>query len=90
MSSKSGEKRKAPQISDSDGGRPPVTTDGKRPKTNINTCTDDTPLLLETLPEILRKVYSFLSLKEALILRRTHRQFNEAANDLYQYSFIMC
>ena len=46
-------------------------------------------LLLNTQPEILRKVYSFLSLKEALPLCQVHRQFNEAPNDIYQYSFIM-
>ena len=47
-------------------------------------------LLLGTQPEILRKVHSFLSLKEALVLRQVHRQFNEeSSNDIYQYSFIM-
>jgi hypothetical protein len=45
-------------------------------------------LLLEAQPEILRKIYAFLMLKEALVLRRAHRRFNNASNDLYQYSFI--
>lgn len=47
-------------------------------------------LLLEAQPEINRNVYSFLTLKEALILRCTHRQFsNTASQDIFQYSFIM-
>jgi hypothetical protein len=47
-------------------------------------------LLLEAQPEILWKIYFFLSLKEALLLCQTHRHhFNELSNDLYQYSFIM-
>jgi hypothetical protein len=48
-------------------------------------------LLLGAQPEILWKVYSFLSLKEALLLcHQTHRHhFNELSNDLYQYSLIM-
>ncbi len=41
------------------------------------------------LEEILRNVVSFLELKEALKLCRTHRGFNNAANDIFQYSFIM-
>jgi hypothetical protein len=35
--------------------------------------------LLETQPEILREVYSFLRLKEALVLSHVHRQFNNAS-----------
>lgn len=42
-------------------------------------------LLLETRPEILWHIYSFLELKDALILRH----FNNTTNDLYQYSFVM-
>lgn len=45
-------------------------------------------LLLDTQPEILRKVYSFSSLREVLPLCQVHRQFNEARNDIYQCSFI--
>jgi hypothetical protein len=47
-------------------------------------------LLLKAQPEILWKAYSFLSLKEALLLCQTHRHhLNELSNDLHQYSFIM-
>jgi hypothetical protein len=46
-------------------------------------------LLLETCPEILRRDYSFLNLKEALVLRRTHRQFHQASGDIFQYSFVI-
>ena len=62
----------------------------KRQKTS-NTATDSTrSLLLDSQPEILRTVYSFLTLKEALPLRQVHRKFNnELCNDLYQYSFIV-
>jgi len=35
------------------------------------------------------RLFSFLQLKEALVLRQVHRQFNEARNDLYQFSFHM-
>ena len=46
-------------------------------------------LLLDLQPETLRKVCSFLFLKEALVLCQAHRRFNESSNDIYQYSFIM-
>jgi hypothetical protein len=36
-----------------------------------------------------RFTYSFLILKEGLILRHVHRQFNEARNDMFPYSFVM-
>lgn len=46
------------------------------------------PLLLETRPEIIRNVCSFLMLKEALALCQAHRQLNNAAKDIFQCSFI--
>ena len=86
MSSKRALKAKEPRESE---GAAAVPTANKRQKSSTDAHQSDRSLLLQAQPEILRKVYSFLSLKEALILRQTHRQFNEAANDLYQYSFIM-
>lgn len=81
-----GEKRKAPPMRNNDGGAPSPTD--KRQKTNEPAETA-LSFLLDTGPEMLRKMYSFLTLKETLILRRTHRQFNESSNDIYQYCFIM-
>jgi len=46
-------------------------------------------LLLDFQPEIMRKVYSFLMLKDALVVRRTCRQLNNHANDIFRYSHIM-
>lgn len=66
-----------------------MPTANKRQKSSTDAHQSDRSLLLQAQPDLLRKVYSFLSLKEALILRQTHRQFNEAANEIYQYSFIM-
>ncbi len=40
-------------------------------------------------PDIRSKVHTFLAVKEALVIRQAHRQLNEAANDIYQHSFIM-
>jgi hypothetical protein len=71
------------------GGAPSLFPTAKRQKTSNNGSDFTRSLLLETQPEILRKVYSFLMLKEALVLRQTHRQFNYASNDLYQYSVLM-
>ena len=87
MSSKRAEKEKVPR--ESEGAPVPAAAAAKRRKTMHDTETHIS-LLLETQPEILRKVYSFLRLKEALVLCRTHRQFNEARNDIFQYSLIMC
>jgi hypothetical protein len=43
-------------------------------ESDSNSASDFTrSLLLDSQPEILRKMYSFLALKEALVLRRTHR-----------------
>lgn len=86
MSSESGGKAKEPR----DGSKmaPPTA---KRHKSNGAGRTQCSLLLepLDTQPEILRHMYSFLSLKEALVLRLTHRQFNDDANDLYRSSYLM-
>ena len=89
MSLNDGEKRKAliPMMSDNGSGAPVPTS--KRQKTNNNNAVAEQSILFNTHPDILRKVYSFLTLKEALVLRRTHRHFNESSNDIYQYSVIM-
>ena len=82
MSSKSEEKTKH-----SEGGA--ATPAAKRQKTNaIVHHQSNRSLLLRAQPEILWKVYSFLALKEALILRQVHCKFNEESNDIYQYSVI--
>lgn len=71
-----------------DGGSVEAPT-AKRQKSNDG-AEDQHSLLLEMHPEILRKVYSFLELKEALFLRQTNRRFNNASRDIFQYrSFIM-
>jgi hypothetical protein len=54
----------------------------KRQKTKESALPEGS-FLLETQPEIVRREYSFLMLKEALILRQMHRQFNNTSNDLY-------
>lgn len=83
MSSQNGENTKQPR---SEGGALfPVS---KRQKITSNVQSNRS-LLLETCPEILRKMYSFLTLKEAVVLRSTHRQFNQASNDIYQYTVMM-
>lgn len=85
MSSKGGAKRKASRKSDiTKTGGAPAPAAAKRPK-------HETPhsLLLNTRPEILRKVFKFLPLKDALKLCRVHRFFNNARNDIYQYSVIV-
>ena len=89
MSLNDGEKRKAliPMMSNNGSGAPVPTS--KRQKTNNNNAVAEQSILFNTHPDILRKVYSFLTLKEALVLRQTHRQFNESSNDIYQYSVIM-
>lgn len=81
MSSKDGEKRNATAATASG---PSI----KRQKTE-SIVQSNRSLLLDAQPEILRKVYSFLSLKEALVLRQVYRRFNGAANDLCQHSVIM-
>jgi len=45
--------------------------------------------LLECRPEILRNVYSFLLLKEALELRRTCHQLHGDNVDAFQYSYLV-
>lgn len=88
MSSKGATKAKQPWGDDSVALMLPTAT--KRQKTNATDTVIERSLLLNSHPEILRKMYSFLSLKEALVLRRTHRQFNDSRNDIFQYSFILC
>ena len=85
MSSGSGEKTKHPR---SEGDAQLLPVGGKRQKITA-IVQSSRSFLLDTHPEILRKVYSFLSLKEALSLRQVHRMFNGASNDIFQYSFIM-
>lgn len=82
MSSKDGEKRKAP----SDAATAPAA---KRQTITASIVQSNRSLLLQSQPEILRNVYSFLKLKEALVLRQVHRQLNNASNDIFQYSVIM-
>lgn len=59
----------------------------KRQKTSVNA--EHTSSLLKCSPEVLRNVYSFLNLKEALVVRHTCRQLADTANDIFRYSFIM-
>lgn len=65
-----------------DGGASVPLPAAKRPKTNTDS------LLLRTESVILRKILSFLTLKEALPLRQVHRQWNQASSDIYRYSVI--
>lgn len=55
------------------------------------TKTTDTrmPCLLLDAPEILRNVYSFLTLKEALPVHRTCRHLRQNDLDVFQYSYIV-
>lgn len=83
MSSERVEKAKEPPADTSVA--PPSS---KRQK--INATAENQPcFLLGTQPEIIRNVYSFLELKEALVLRRTCRHFSNASRDIFQYSFIV-
>lgn len=84
MSSQSGETKKKLR---GEGGGADVPA-SKRQKTRESALPEGS-LLLETQADILRKVYSFLALKEGLMLRQVHRQFNEARNDIFPYSFVM-
>lgn len=86
MSSKSVSKAKEPRDGNGAASSAPPSSTAKRQKI---VQASSRSLLLESRPEILRKVYSFLTLKEALVLRRTHRRFNEASDDIFQYSVIM-
>lgn len=86
MSSEGRGKREA---SRNDGGAAAPTS--KRQKSSIanhGVHQSNPSFLLDSSPEILGKVYSFLFLKEALILRQVHRHLNDAANGIYQYSII--
>ena len=85
MSAKSESKTKHSRRNEGGAAAPAA----KRQKTTETTAETHRSVLLQAPPEILRKVYSFLSLKEALLLRQVHRQFNELRNVLYQYSIIM-
>jgi hypothetical protein len=88
MSSKSGgEKAKEPR--DGGGARCLQLTAKRHQKSTHAEEHQPTFLLLQAQPEILSKIYSFLTLREALVLRQTHRQCNETANDIFQYCFIM-
>jgi hypothetical protein len=48
-------------------------TASKRKKIAVLVQTNHHSLLLDSQPEINRKIYCFLMLKEALVLRQTHR-----------------
>lgn len=81
------EKAKKPRDDDSDVVAPPVE---KRQKINATSTVEiQTSILLETSPEILKNVYSFLPLKEALALRLVHRHFKNDSGHVFRYSYIM-
>lgn len=85
MSSKRAEKAEEPR-----GGSEEAPPHAKRQKSNHNAAENQTCLLLETRPsDILRNVYSFLTLKEALPLRSTCRRLNDERGEIYQYSVII-
>jgi hypothetical protein len=89
MSSKSGGEKAKEEPRDGGGARWLQLTAKRHQKSTHAEEHQPTSLLLQAQPEILRKIYSFLTLREAPVLRQTHRQCNDTENEIFQYSFIM-
>lgn len=67
-----------------------ITGDASTPAAKRQKVESPHSLLLDTIrSDILRKVCSFLTLKEAVVLRRACRQFNKSSKDLYECSIVM-
>jgi hypothetical protein len=64
----------------SEGRWPGGASDQAAEDKEIGSTVPECSFLLSTQPDILRKDYSCLTVKEALVLHRTHRQYNEASN----------